>query len=37
MQKYAIVRPLVPTIWFIQEGINSIQKEVTTLEEMGFL
>jgi hypothetical protein len=36
MQKYAIIRPSIPTIWPIQEGTNLIQKEVTTLEEARF-
>jgi hypothetical protein len=36
MQKYAIGRPLVPTVWPIQKGINLIQKEVTTLEKVRF-
>jgi hypothetical protein len=36
VQKYAVVRPLVPTIWPIQEDNDSIQKEVITLEEGRF-
>jgi hypothetical protein len=36
MQKYAIVRPLVPIIWPIQEGINITHKEITTFEEAWF-
>jgi hypothetical protein len=36
MQKYAVARPFVPTIWFVQKGIDSIQKEVITLEKVGF-
>jgi hypothetical protein len=36
MQKYVVAKPLVPTIWLIQEGTNLIQKEVTTLEEARF-
>jgi hypothetical protein len=35
MGKYAIIRPLVPTIWPIQEGTDLIQKEVI-LEETRF-
>jgi hypothetical protein len=35
-QKYAIARLSVLTIRPIQEGIDLIQKEVTTLKEMGF-
>jgi hypothetical protein len=35
-QKYAVVRPLGPTIWLIQKNIDLIQKEVTTLEEVRF-
>ncbi len=35
-QKYAVARPLVLTIWLIQEGTNLIQKKVITLEEVGF-
>jgi hypothetical protein len=35
-RKYAIVRPLVPTIWPIQEGFDLIQKEITTLKKMRF-
>jgi hypothetical protein len=35
-RKYTIVRPLVPTIWFIQEGINLTQNEVIILKEVGF-
>ncbi len=35
-QKIAISRHVVPTIWLIQEGINLIQKEVTTLEEARY-
>ncbi len=27
---------IVPTLWPIQEGTNLTQKEVTTLEEVGF-
>jgi hypothetical protein len=28
---------VVPTIWVVQKGINLIQDEVTTLEEIDFL
>jgi hypothetical protein len=35
-RKYAIARPLVPTIWPIQEGTNLVQNEVTILKEAGF-
>jgi hypothetical protein len=35
-QKYTVVRPSVPTVWPIQEGIDLIQKEATTLEETRF-
>jgi len=35
-RKYTIAKPLVPTIWFIQEGINLTQKEVMILKEVGF-
>ncbi len=35
-QKYVVVRPLMPTIWLIQEGTNLTQKEVITIEEVGF-
>ncbi len=31
--KNVVVRPLVPIVWPIQEGINLIQKEVTTLKK----
>jgi hypothetical protein len=34
--KYAIIRPSIPIVWPIQEDIDLIQKEVTTLKEMGF-
>jgi hypothetical protein len=33
-QKHVVVKPLVPTVWLIKEGINLTQKEVLTLEEM---
>ncbi len=36
MGKYIVVRPSIPIVWFIQEGIDLIQKEVITLEEVGF-
>jgi hypothetical protein len=36
VQKYVVVRPSVPIVWPIQEGIDLTQKEVTTLEEVGF-
>jgi hypothetical protein len=36
MQKYVVVKPSVPIVWPIQEGINLTQKEVITLEEAGF-
>jgi hypothetical protein len=36
MWKYVIARAWIPTIWPIQEGSDLIQKEVTTLEEVGF-
>ncbi len=36
VQKLAIIRPIVPTLWPIQEGINLTQKDVTTIEEVGF-
>jgi hypothetical protein len=36
MQKYAIARPSIPTVWLIQEGIDLTQKEITTLKEVGF-
>jgi hypothetical protein len=35
-QKIVISRHVVPTIWVIQEGINLIQKDVTTLEKARF-
>jgi hypothetical protein len=35
-QKYVVARPLVPIVWPIQEGIDLIEKEATTLKEMGF-
>jgi hypothetical protein len=35
-QKYAIIKPLIPIVWPIQEDINLTQKEITTLEEVGF-
>jgi len=35
-RKYAVVRPLVPTIWLIQKGTDLTQKEVITLKEVGF-
>ncbi len=34
--KYVIARPSIPTKWPIQKGTNLTQKEVTTLEEVGF-
>jgi hypothetical protein len=36
MQKFVIVRLVVPTIWPIQKGIKLTQKEVTTLKEARF-
>jgi hypothetical protein len=36
MWKYVIPRPSIPTKWPIQKGIDLTQKEVTTLEEVGF-
>jgi hypothetical protein len=36
MWKYIIARPSIPTIWFIQKGINLTQKEVTILEKTRF-
>jgi hypothetical protein len=36
MGKYIVVRPSIPIVWFIQEGIDLTQKEVITLEEVGF-
>jgi len=30
------LRPIVPTVWPIQEGTNLAQNELTTLEEVGF-
>jgi hypothetical protein len=36
MQKYAIARPLIPTILPIQESTDLIQKEVITLDEARF-
>ncbi len=38
-QRNAIVRPLVPSVWPIQHGVNLIQKKVSSLEEfkVGFL
>jgi hypothetical protein len=35
-QKYVVPRPLVLTIWPIKEGTNLTQKEIITLEEVGF-
>jgi hypothetical protein len=35
-QKYVVTKPLIPTIWPIQEGIDLTHKEVITLEEAGF-
>ncbi len=35
-RKYIVDRPLMPTIWLIQEGIDLTQKGVITFEEMGF-
>ncbi len=35
-KKYAVVRPSIPTVWLIQESIDLIQKEATTLEEVRF-
>jgi hypothetical protein len=36
MWKFAIVRPVVPTVWLIQKGTNLTQKEVIALEKLGF-
>ncbi len=36
VQKLAIIRPTIPTLWPIQEGINLTQKDVTTIEEVVF-
>jgi hypothetical protein len=36
VQKFVVARPVVPIVWPIQEGINLTQKEVTTIEEVGF-
>jgi hypothetical protein len=35
-QNIIIVRPVVPTVWPIQEGIKLTQKEATTLKEARF-
>ncbi len=35
-QKFAIVRPTIPTIWHIQESTSLIQKEMIILENVGF-
>jgi hypothetical protein len=35
-EKYVVARPSIPTVWPIQEGIDLTQKEVTTLEKVGF-
>jgi hypothetical protein len=35
-QKFAIVKPIVPTAWPILVGTNLTQKEVTALKEVGF-
>jgi len=36
IQKFAIARHVVPTIWPIQKGSNLTQKKVITLEEARF-
>jgi hypothetical protein len=36
MRKYVVVKFSVPIVWPIQEGSDLIQKEVTTLKEVGF-
>ncbi len=36
VQKLALIRPTILTLWPIQESINLTQKDVTTLEEVGF-
>jgi hypothetical protein len=36
-RKYSVDRPLVPSTWPMQEGIDLTQFEVTTLEEVRFV
>jgi hypothetical protein len=36
-RKYAIVKPHVSSIWLVQHGVNLTQKEVLSLEQVGFL
>jgi hypothetical protein len=36
MQKFVVVRHVVPTLWPIQESIHLTQKEVTTIKKQGF-
>ncbi len=36
IQKFVVAKLVVPIVWPIQEGINLTQKEVPTLEEVGF-
>jgi hypothetical protein len=37
LQKYVVVRPHVLSIWLDQHGVNLIQKDVSSLEEVGFM
>jgi hypothetical protein len=36
-RKYAIARPHVSSIWLVENGVNLTQKEVSSLEQVGFL
>jgi hypothetical protein len=35
-QKFIVVRPAIPIVWPIQEGINLTKKEVTIFKKAGF-
>jgi hypothetical protein len=37
LRKYVVACPHVSTIWSIQHGVNLTQKEVSSLEEDGFM
>jgi hypothetical protein len=37
LKKYVVVCPHVSTVWPIQHSVNLTQKEVSSLEEDGFM
>jgi hypothetical protein len=37
LKKYVVACPHVSTVWPIQHGVNLTQKEVSSLEEDGFM